>query len=448
MENNRWKLPIAVSVWLLCLTALCTAITSKWFANERQLLFPTTVLLAINSLIIHQVLINVHDVPKKIFFILLLPAALFAYQPSTTSSDFNDYISCAQEFIKGVNPYETPCNIDHTRRYIYGPIFLLLSATPHLFTSENLIHYFSLKTLMMIAQIANVVLLFKLLAVAEPQSTALQKTLLYATGLIIMFESLQGGHNDTLVVTSLLGSLYAYSRGDITRSSIFLFLGGLIKMIPFFMLPFMIAAHFHHRAEKGCATQKAHSHVTILLIAITLAVAIISLPYFHAYFHNVIALSNIHAPSDLNIFPLLIYGFIKLLSIPPIPALHLTGIISLALGTSLLIVLYLHVWRSGVVEYKKMIKYFLLTAIAVFTVYPHWAMSWYLLWILPLILLSTSLSMTKKLFIGAMMIEILSIALPVPLAIIISSTIMLYYYIEKSEIPFQNKYRFFQIFRQ
>lgn len=151
-----------------------------------------------------------------------------------------------------------------THRYSpYGPLWLLMSLIPSsLAFGKFILNFFLFKIFMASFHLINSYLIYKILQKINPKKVLLG-TAFYALNPLFLLESVANAHNDVVMSTFLLSTVYFLIYKKVSLSYISLFAGTLIKYIPILNLPFLIWLSL---------SRKKSVRVFIILNVITLAI--------------------------------------------------------------------------------------------------------------------------------------------------------------------------------
>lgn len=175
---------------------------------------------------------------------------IFAYP--FLSSDIFNYVFDAKIITHyHLNPYTHKAldfpNDDWTRfmrwthRYSpYGPIWLLISVIPStLGLGKFVLNLFLFKLMMAAFNLLNVYLIYNI-AQKVKNLNSLVPIVFYALSPLVLIEGIANGHNDVLVATSILLSIYLLQNKSNAKSIITILIGTLIKYVPILMAPSFI----------------------------------------------------------------------------------------------------------------------------------------------------------------------------------------------------------------
>lgn len=145
----------------------------------------------------------------------------------------------------------------------YGPLWLVLSILPTLAGLGKFITtLFAFKLFIGAFHIVNSLLIYKILEKTNAKNILL-KTSLYGLNPLFLVEGVMNSHNDIVIATFLLLSVYFALKSKITITTLSLFLGTLTKYITFLNLPWFI---YYFYIDK-----KKNLHRLILLNFLTMA---------------------------------------------------------------------------------------------------------------------------------------------------------------------------------
>lgn len=177
---------------------------------------------------------------------------IFAYP--FLSSDLFNYLFDAKMILKyHANPYtHRPIDFpnDEWLRFMrwihryspYGPLWLVMSLIPaFLGFGKFILNFITFKIFIGLFHLINTYLISKTLNKINPK-TVLFGTAFYALNPLFLIEGIANAHNDIVLATFLLVSIYFVVSNKFTSSYFSLFLGTLIKYIPILNLPWLIWA--------------------------------------------------------------------------------------------------------------------------------------------------------------------------------------------------------------
>lgn len=128
-----------------------------------------------------------------------------------------------------------------THRYSpYGPLWLVMSLIPAILgLGKFILNFFAFKIFIALLHLLNVYLIHKILVKTNPKLT-LFGTAFYALNPIFLIEGVANAHNDVVLATFLLLSVYFVVTNKDIHSTLALLGGALIKYIPILNLPWII----------------------------------------------------------------------------------------------------------------------------------------------------------------------------------------------------------------
>jgi hypothetical protein len=169
---------------------------------------------------------------------------LFSY-PAMLSYDIFNYIATAKvAFFYHENPYLImPIQFIHDPVLLfmhsanttdpYGPLWILITGAPFLLGfNKFLLILFNFKLLMLAAYLLACFLVYKL------SNNSLKVLMLFALNPLVLVETLVSGHNDIVMMTLVLGSLYLVK--DRAKSLLLYFLSISVKLSTLFLLPLYV----------------------------------------------------------------------------------------------------------------------------------------------------------------------------------------------------------------
>lgn len=198
---------------------------------------------------------------------------IFAYP--FLSSDLFNYIFDAKIIVTyHLNPYTHKAldfpNDDWirfmrwTHRYSpYGPLWIVLSCVPAILGfGKFILNFLMFKIFIAIFHLVNTLLIYKILKKTNPE-ILLFGTSFYALNPLFLIEGVVNAHNDVLLTTFLILSLYFLINKKTLNSLVMLVLGFFIKYIPILNLPWLVLAFFSK--EKN---HKRHIYLCLITLGI------------------------------------------------------------------------------------------------------------------------------------------------------------------------------------
>ncbi len=132
----------------------------------------------------------------------------------------------------------------------YGPLWLILSLVPTLLGfGKFLITLFAFKVFIGSFHLINSILIYKIL-LKENVKNILFKTALYALNPLFLIEGIVNSHNDVIVATFILLSIYTASKSKKLLTLLNMSLGALTKYITFLNLPWFIYYFYFDKKKK------------------------------------------------------------------------------------------------------------------------------------------------------------------------------------------------------
>jgi hypothetical protein len=214
-----------------------------------------------------------------------------------------------------------------THRYSpYGPLWLAATLAPaFLGLGKFILNLLAFKIFIGIFHLINSYLIFKTLEKINPKFSAFG-TAAYALNPLFLVEGVANAHNDVVLATFLIASVYAVSRNKSTASLISIFLGALIKYIPALNIPWVFLKIY----------KKLGMEKFIILNFLTMAVFTFM---FSSFKVNVPFVSA--GSTQVQFQPWYLFWTLPFLSLIPRPGLILISA-SIALGASLRYLPYLY----------------------------------------------------------------------------------------------------------
>ena len=198
---------------------------------------------------------------------------IFAYP--FLSSDLFNYIFDAKILITyHLNPYTHEAldfpNDDWirfmrwTHRYSpYGPLWIVLSCVPAILGfGKFILNFLMFKIFIAIFHLVNTLLIYKILKKTDPK-ILLFGTAFYTLNPLFLIEGVVNAHNDVLIATFLIFSVYFLIHKKNLHSLSMLVLGFFIKYIPILNLPWLLFIFFSK--EKN---YKRHIYLCLITLGI------------------------------------------------------------------------------------------------------------------------------------------------------------------------------------
>lgn len=154
----------------------------------------------------------------------------------------------------------------------YGPLWLLMSLIPSsLAFGKFILNIFFFKLFIAFYHLLNSYLIYKILKKINPKKV-LFGTALYALCPLFLIEGVANAHNDIVLTTFLLGSIYYLVYKRPTFSYLSLFLGSLLKYIPILNLPWLVLALLFGKFKNSEKIKKDRAKLLIFANLATMAV--------------------------------------------------------------------------------------------------------------------------------------------------------------------------------
>ena len=175
---------------------------------------------------------------------------IFAY-PFLSSDLFNYLFDAKIILVYHANPYTVrPLDFpqDEWLRFMrwvhryspYGPLWLSMSLIPAILGfGKFILNFLTFKIFISIFHLINAYLVFKILQKINPKSV-LFGTAFYAINPLFLIEGIVNAHNDVVLATFLIGSVYFFVCRKTVWSYVALLAGTLIKYIPVLNLPWLL----------------------------------------------------------------------------------------------------------------------------------------------------------------------------------------------------------------
>lgn len=186
---------------------------------------------------------------KYIFTITVLLTVISVFAYPFLSSDVFNYMFDAKILLHyHLSPYthkalDFPSDdwirfMRWTHRYSpYGPAWLLLSIFPALLGfGKFILSLLAFKVLAGIFHILNTIIIYRILTKIKSNEILLGVTF-YALNPLLLIEGVSNGHNDVVLATSILLTVYFVVYKKVTLSTFIMAIGFLIKYLPVLTLP-------------------------------------------------------------------------------------------------------------------------------------------------------------------------------------------------------------------
>jgi len=258
----------------------------------------------------------------------------------------------------------------------YGPLWLSLSVIPTWLGGENHdLTYFLFKLMAVLFSLGCLILVYKITEIIKPEMKNLA-AFLYALNPLILLQTAIDGHNDIIMTFFVLLAFYALLKEKYYFSVVFLFFSVFIKFISILLLPLFFVYVYHK-------TSKIKVLKMLLVGAIPLVVLCLICGCFNlTMFKSLLLRGEVFYPKLISIFIFLIYKLAELFEQFDAQALAMHG------SLVVFVLLYLLLFIKG--NYKKFSQ-LIIGSIYVYLLYLLVAcflfFGWYLLWVLPLLLI-------------------------------------------------------------
>lgn len=209
----------------------------------------------------------------------------------------------------------------------YGPLWLAMSLIPAaLGFGKFILNFLTFKLFIGVFHLVNSILIFKILQKINPQRLLLG-TAFYAMSPLFLIEGVANAHNDMVLATFLIGSIYFLTATHSGRSYLTLFAGTLIKYIPILNLPWLLWATL---------AKKKNVRLILILNLVTMAV----FTYLFSAFRITVPFVSSGA-TQVQFQPWYLFWTLPFIALLPKTILIATGI-ALAVGATLRYLPYLY----------------------------------------------------------------------------------------------------------
>lgn len=196
--------------------------------------------------------------------------ALYGLQPLTSPPEAlpstDPWLGLAGEWVDAASPY--------------GPLWETLSLAAFYATGNNFLgHLFALKIIGLLAYLGCALLVYKILTRLQPR-WAIAGTLAFAWNPLVLFESVQNGHNDILMIFFLLAAIWVFSHINPQANPLLpwlfcllLALSVLVKFVTIIIAPFyLLALALQQNTRFRRATRLlAYGVATLAMVALAMA---------------------------------------------------------------------------------------------------------------------------------------------------------------------------------
>jgi hypothetical protein len=313
---------------------------------------------------------------KKIFSFIILPFVLTLFTKPLFSQDCYWNMLLAKAFLlEHKNPFvTTPQQLSYYSIYHYlhswqglsmthGPVSVFFYALPYIFTKSDVAAVLVLRLMAIAIMLVTVFALKKLQSTKSPWTLFLTSPFVLVLGVLDL-------HNDILVMLFITLSYYHLVEKKYTYSFVWLLLGFLTKYITLILLPIPVIAILKSDKvpkEKFVGVFKLTSIAIVLLV-------LCYLPFKS----NLAALASgakyqttLTSPSQMTFITYFLIQYV-------VKNLYLLKLLGFLIGFFLAVLLAFK---------RKYLEAYTLPILAVLLFATNWIMSWYFLWILPLLLL-------------------------------------------------------------
>lgn len=207
------------------------------------------------------------------------------------------------------------------------------------------------------------------------------RLLLFAANPFLLFEAILNAHNDVWVALGILAAMAAWTRRRFAAAFFLLVVGGMVKFVPLVLIPTSIALLARSGGSRRGQIQTAAVGIG--------GGALATLPLLVHYWSGYATLQSFFA-FNANFalpffYPLAIAArAIRLFSVPVPMAENYAARLGLALFLLVFIALLLAIFRKQ--QRSPVVASLLVLAATILTLL-HYFQPWYLLWVMPLVLL-------------------------------------------------------------
>lgn len=315
-------------------------------------------------------------------------------------------------------PKEFPADI-YYQKYInknfenltmpYGPAWLALSVFPTMLGGEKtILTLYLFKLLAVIANLGCIILVYKIVSILRPKLSGLA-TMLYAFNPFILFQVIVDGHNDIVMTFFVLAAIYLLVIRKMVWALIMLALSVLAKFISVLLLPIFIIYAWKKDYKK---TLSGIVVAAIIALVLCLAYGLANLEAVNNIFSRG---SVLYPPAFLIVLSILL-RIVMLISVTSI--LFWFKLIAIILFLAVYVFLVSRPDKKREDSINMLISKCSWVYLLYFTLLCFLFWEWYLLWVLPLLLLVPNRSNIMLYFLLSLM-GVLCIIVMVPLVSLI-----------------------------
>ena len=329
---------------------------------------------------------------RKVVLFSLLFAIILLLSPPFLSSDLYGYVFRAEiANVHDVNPYKvTPAELGYSGIVTYaegvtpyGPVYTVYSMLLQKISGSELAAKLTIFRLFnLILFFACAWLLYRIAKIIIP-SYANSSVTLFLWNPFILIELINNGHNDVLILLSILLSIFLLLQNKYITAGAVLVLGFLVKFVTIFLIPLSFLWILH---SKQGVKKKAYLLVG-LIFAIVAIIAVMYIP-FDNFSENIGNLGVIYLLSYKLTFPFAIIKSVIILLGNYLVGFSFTAGLLLNISLGIFVVLYLVTLFYSRRAFKRLLIYrYFWIILLVLTFIPLINNIWYTIWFMPLVLL-------------------------------------------------------------
>lgn len=341
-----------------------------------------------------------HQFKVVILFTVVFSLILIFAQPTSSIDIFHNFYKVKSFSFYGLNPFAVSTTIDCqnspstytcvNEQMTYGPLWLLISILPGFITSYTLVaSIFLFKIFLAIVNFALIFLVYKILEkIAD--SYKYFGTFLFAWNPLILFETINNGHNDIVMIFFLVLAVYFFIVEKKMLVLPMVVLSILIKYITFIFFPI-----FYILLLRKYPSIKEKIYFTIKNVILVFGLLILFfLPFWNGFsiFKDIIYFSQGFIwKFNISLVPVLIFSIILLFNTLINIKFDSDMLLLFSKQLSILIYLLIYLFTITKLFLKKnisLIKTLVVFAV-VFLIFSVKIHPWYFIWIGPLLILES-----------------------------------------------------------
>jgi alpha-1,6-mannosyltransferase len=380
-----------------------TSATTPWSGAFKIILLATNLLLVLTYWLAYKSAKTFGDkgILKIIYLFSVVFCLIMIFTPPIGSADVYNYVYRARvNTVYNENPY-TVATGEYANdifynfspkewNYLtmqYGPFWTSVSIAFSNFTGDNFFwNVFIYKLLAVFSFFGTGVLLKKILEKNNPR-TVIQNMLLYLWSPIIIFEAVNNAHNDMFMIFLVVFSMYLLIKKWYILSAIVLLLAVLTKYIPLLIVPVFLIYVFNQIQD----TKKRRNFIWLTGVLVLLVVIFYYLPFWDGFriFNGLLEQSKISTYANYSLLPAFVYWLLYSVGTLFLNVGELAAEVARAFGLVAFATIYLWLLRrcakKGATDY---LQYSFMALFAYVFIYLTYLQPWYLIWLIPLVLLT------------------------------------------------------------